>query len=148
MLTSYAFLEYTRLFFIIDSLSAILLKGISLNIWIIFIIFFPRKYGHSTFLPGSQVTASIHWSCYCIVHVYVMNLHMFFYRCLYILPLEIQYYQEWRVGIPLTWLTPLHLCACPKPGHRFPMSVVFVPLPSQDIYFQCQWSLCLFQVRT
>jgi hypothetical protein len=33
-------------------------------------------------------------------------------------------------------------------GHRFPMSVVFVPVPSHDIDFRCQWSLCLSQVRT
>jgi hypothetical protein len=27
-------------------------------------------------------------------------------------------------GIPLNGLTPLHLCAYPKPGPRFPMSYV------------------------
>jgi hypothetical protein len=31
-------------------------------------------------------------------------------------------YQEGRVRIPLICLTPLHLCACPKPGLKFPTS--------------------------
>jgi len=34
-------------------------------------------------------------------------------------------YQEGRVGIPLTVLTPPHLCAYPKPGPGFPMSYVW-----------------------
>jgi hypothetical protein len=40
------------------------------------------------------------------------------------------------------------LCASPQPGHRFPVSMVFVPVPSQDIDFQCHCSLCLSQART
>ena len=33
-------------------------------------------------------------------------------------------YQEGRVRIPLICLTPPHLCACPKPGLKFPTSYV------------------------
>ena len=39
-------------------------------------------------------------------------------------------YQEGRVGIPLTSLTPPHLYACPKPRPGFPMSHVIVFLCS------------------
>ena len=31
-------------------------------------------------------------------------------------------YQEGRVGVPLTGLTPPQFCACPKPGHGFSTS--------------------------
>ena len=30
------------------------------------------------------------------------------------------------IGIPLTRLTPQHCCACPKPGHGFPMPYVVI----------------------
>ena len=33
-------------------------------------------------------------------------------------------YQEWWVGIPLTCLTPPHLCARHKPGPVFPPAYV------------------------
>ena len=45
-------------------------------------------------------------------------------------------HQERRVGIPLTDLTPPHLCACPKPGPGFPMSHVVV--------FLCWWEMDCF----
>ena len=35
-------------------------------------------------------------------------------------------YQEGRIGISLTSLTPPHSCACPKPGPGFPKSYVVV----------------------
>jgi len=31
-----------------------------------------------------------------------------------------------RVGIPLTGLTPPHICACPTPGPGFPLACVVV----------------------
>ena len=44
-------------------------------------------------------------------------------------------------GIPLNGLTPLHLCAYPKRGSRFPMSyVVFFCV--QGVNVCCDCSLC------
>jgi len=39
-------------------------------------------------------------------------------------------YQEERVGIPFTGLTPPHFYTCPKPGLEFPTSYVVVFLCS------------------
>jgi hypothetical protein len=47
---------------------------------------------------------------------------LFIYFCIVVGNL----YQEGRVGIPLTGLTPPYFCACPKPGPAFPMSYVVV----------------------
>jgi hypothetical protein len=43
-----------------------------------------------------------------------------------------KWFQEGRVGIPITSLTLSHLCACPKLGPRFPASYVMV-------FFCVQW---------
>jgi len=34
--------------------------------------------------------------------------------------------QEWRVGIPLTGITPPHVCVCSKTGPKFPKYTVVV----------------------
>ena len=36
------------------------------------------------------------------------------------------YQERTETGIPLTGVTPPHVCACPKPGPGFPMSYVLV----------------------
>ena len=82
-------------------------------------------------LASSQLTTSIHWSCYCYIHVYVViyfwdtkkcsmwyylaeaNLCWFFIVCLNIYCCWRSSYKEGRVGIPLT-----------------------VSVPSQDLHFQ------------
>ena len=46
-------------------------------------------------------------------------------------------------GIPLNGLTPLHLCAYPKPGPRFPMSYV-VGFCVQWVNVCCYCSLCWY----
>ena len=56
----------------------------------------------------------------------------FFYRWfLYLLPL----FQERRVGIPLTGLTPPHFRACSNPEYGYPMSYAVV------IFFSRSFSL-------
>jgi hypothetical protein len=53
-------------------------------------------------------------------------------------------YQEGRFGIPLTGLTPLHLCVCPKQWPGFPMSYVVVFFVISEFNFippnvGCRW---------
>ena len=52
------------------------------------------------------------------------NLCRFFIIWLYVYCLWRSSYQEERVGIPLTGLSPPHICACHKPGPGIPMSYV------------------------
>jgi len=51
-----------------------------------------------------------------------------FFICLYMYMycLSRSSYQKRRIGIPITGLTPPHLCTCLKPGPIFPMSYVVV----------------------
>ena len=52
--------------------------------------------------------------------------------------IPLAYYQERRVGIPLTGITPPHCCTCPKPGPGFLTShiVVFLCLvKSREVCF-------------
>ena len=90
---------------------------------------------HSTLLGSSQLTMSIHWTCYCTVHVYV-GIHFcdsmrwnrisagFFIVWLYLYCCSS--YQERITGIPLTGLTPPQYCICPNQGPAFPTSYVVV----------------------
>jgi hypothetical protein len=97
---------------------------------------------------NSQLTMSIHWPCYGIVHlmlpfifVIVCGLFewkwlcaVFFIFCLYIYCLWITpSYQEWRIEIPFTVLTPPNC----------------VPVPNQDLDLQRHMSLsfCVQWVR-
>ena len=54
-------------------------------------------------------------------------------------------YQEGRVGIPLTGLTPPHLCYSPKTGPGFPTLdvVIFVYVFSEFIWNE-RWSFCWY----
>ena len=55
------------------------------------------------------------------------NLQTYIYRPIYMYCYWRSSYQERRgVGIPLTGLTPPHVCVCPKPGPVFPMLYVMV----------------------
>ena len=69
---------------------------------------------------------SIHWPCYCLVHIFVViqfcdsicsfcvevNLCMFFLSFVYIHWRWRYSYQEWGIIILLTSLTPPHCCVC------------------------------------
>ena len=69
------------------------------------------------------------------------NLCRFVIVCLYMYCCWRSNYQEWRVRIPLSGLTPPHFCSCPKLEHGFPMSYIV-------ILFHVQWvevrAGCLF----
>ena len=86
---------------------------------------------------SSQMTTNTRWPCYCTAHVYVV-LHFYdsmwsssveaklqafdsMLKC--VLPLDLQL-SRGRLVVPLTGLTPPHICACSKPGHGFPTSYV------------------------
>jgi hypothetical protein len=175
-LTSYTFSEYTWLFFIIDSWSAILLKGISLLRFPMSVVFVP--------VPSHDIDFQCQWKSMSWLGTGtkttdIGNLCPGLGQAQRLLTLEIYIlawdghkdHWHWKsmswlgTGTKTTDIGNLcpglgqaqrtvtleivsGLCVCPKPGHRFPVSVVFVPVPSQDIDFQCQWSLCLSQVRT
>jgi hypothetical protein len=73
---------------------------------------------------------SIHWPCYCTVHVYV-DIHvcdsMRWNRiCAGCFIVWLQLYQEGIAGIPLTGLTPPQYLFCPNPGPRNATSYVVV----------------------
>jgi hypothetical protein len=53
--------------------------------------------------------------------------------CLYLYCHLRSNYQQGRVGIPLTALTLPHVCACPKPGPRFPSANVMVYFVFSDL---------------
>ena len=83
---------------------------------------------------SSQLTTSIHWSCYCTVNVYVIFPFLWWYVvflsgsesgqvfiiCLYTYSRWRSSYQEGMVVIPLTGLILPPFCACPKLGPGFP----------------------------
>ena len=52
---------------------------------------------------------------------------------LFIYVLSLCYYQERRVGVPLTCVILPRLCACPKSGSRFPTSYVVVLFMFNDL---------------
>jgi len=57
------------------------------------------------------------------------SMQVFFIVCLYVLPKEIKLSKETKKegwGVPLSGLTPPHVCACPKPEPGFPSSYVVV----------------------
>ena len=79
----------------------------------------------------SRLTTNIYWPCYCCYSFFARlcnlikwnRIRVSFIVCFIpVLPLEIQY-QDGSVRIPLT---PLHVCACPKPRHGFPTIYVAV----------------------
>ena len=98
--------------------------------------------------------------CYCIVHVNVV-IHVlivcslfewkwtcagFYCLFIYFLCHKRSSYQEKRIGIPLTSLTPPHFCACPMPGSGFPTSYAIAPPP----FFVCselRWEILLILVK-
>ena len=90
------------------------------------------------FLDSSQLTTSIHWSCYCIVHVYAV-ISFLFIECGLLSgsqSVQVFHYLFMSVvsgnGIPFTGLTPPPFCSCPK----------------KDLDFQrrMSWSFCVVWV--
>ena len=86
----------------------------------------------SSFLSRSQLTTNIHWLCYCTVHLYVV---FHFYNGMWSFWVEVIcaglflsfiyiIYQEDKIGITLTCLTPPYVCAYSLPGSGFPTSFV------------------------
>jgi hypothetical protein len=124
-----------------------------LIIFFIFLCFFhPQSYDlfeptDSTFLASSQLTTSIHWPCYCTIHVYVVihicdmlsfwvetNLFRFCFKlCVYICIVVEDLIIKEGVRIPFTDLT----------RH------IFVLVFRQDLNFQrhMSWSLCVCCLR-
>ena len=92
-----------------------------------------------TFLASCLFTTSIHWPCYCTVHVYLVihfcdsmwsfwvaaNLWRFFllfvYICIVIGDPIIKRESDW---IPLISPALPHFCICPKPLPGFPRSYI------------------------
>ena len=53
-------------------------------------------------------------------------------------------YQEGRVGIQLTGLTPPHFCACSKPGPWFPTSYVVVFFVFSELRWEVIVPICWY----